>query len=159
MKLARKASGLVKSLRTRKLRALRAEESDDVGSPSLSSIPVVKAPARRLDKQERANSTAAPATGKRKRGEMGYDAINIHEDAREHDYQAREHRKMQAVDDSQVVSEGEGGSADESASGTDSEDEVDDSVMDDMRKLEETFQGISQRYKLVNRIGEGKICN
>lgn len=36
-------------------------------------------------------------------------------------------------------------------------EEVDESVREDMRKLEETFPGISERYRLINRIGEG-IC-
>ena len=38
----------------------------------------------------------------------------------------------------------------------DSEDEVDDSVVEDMRRLEESFKGISQKYRLINRIGEGE---
>lgn len=37
----------------------------------------------------------------------------------------------------------------------DEEDEVDESVKDDMKKLEDSFQGISDRFRLVNRIGEG----
>ncbi|KIX00731.1 uncharacterized protein Z518_09796 [Rhinocladiella mackenziei CBS 650.93] len=36
-----------------------------------------------------------------------------------------------------------------------SDDEIDESVMEDMRKLEESFKGISQKYRLINRIGEG----
>lgn len=35
------------------------------------------------------------------------------------------------------------------------EEEIDESVKEDMRKLEETFTGISERYRLINRIGEG----
>ncbi|KAE8131297.1 kinase-like domain-containing protein [Aspergillus pseudotamarii] len=35
------------------------------------------------------------------------------------------------------------------------EEEVDDSVKEDMKKLEDTFPGISDRFRLVNRIGEG----
>ncbi|OGE54201.1 hypothetical protein PENARI_c006G10924 [Penicillium arizonense] len=35
------------------------------------------------------------------------------------------------------------------------EEEVDESVREDMRKLEDTFPGISDRFRLVNRIGEG----
>ena len=35
------------------------------------------------------------------------------------------------------------------------EDEVDDMVKEDMMKLESSFHGISERYRLVNRIGEG----
>lgn len=38
---------------------------------------------------------------------------------------------------------------------TDYEEEVDESVREDMRKLENTFPGISDRFRLVNRIGEG----
>lgn len=37
------------------------------------------------------------------------------------------------------------------------EDDIDDSVVEDMRKLEESFKGISQKYRLINRIGEGTI--
>ncbi|ERF70954.1 hypothetical protein EPUS_06739 [Endocarpon pusillum Z07020] len=37
-----------------------------------------------------------------------------------------------------------------------SEDEVDESVIEDMRKLEESFRGISRKYRLINRIGEGE---
>ena len=35
------------------------------------------------------------------------------------------------------------------------EEEVDESVREDMNKLEDTFPGISDRFRLVNRIGEG----
>jgi cell division control protein 7 len=37
------------------------------------------------------------------------------------------------------------------------EDDIDDSVIEDMRKLEESFKGISQKYRLINRIGEGIV--
>jgi len=40
------------------------------------------------------------------------------------------------------------------------EEEVDESVREDMAKLEDTFPGISDRFRLVNRIGEGiSSCN
>lgn len=35
------------------------------------------------------------------------------------------------------------------------EEEVDESVREDMHKLESTFPGISEQFRLVNRIGEG----
>jgi hypothetical protein len=38
---------------------------------------------------------------------------------------------------------------------SESEGEVDESVVDDMHKLEESFKGISRKYRLINRIGEG----
>ncbi|KAJ5965996.1 hypothetical protein N7481_012710 [Penicillium waksmanii] len=37
----------------------------------------------------------------------------------------------------------------------DEEEEVDESVREDMTKLEDTFPGISERFRLINRIGEG----
>lgn len=37
------------------------------------------------------------------------------------------------------------------------EDDVDESVLEDMRKLEESFKGISEKYRMINRIGEG-LC-
>lgn len=38
------------------------------------------------------------------------------------------------------------------------EEEVEESVREDMDKLEDTFPGISDRFRLVNRIGEGIIA-
>lgn len=35
------------------------------------------------------------------------------------------------------------------------EEEVEESVREDMNQLEDTFPGISDRFRLVNRIGEG----
>ncbi|KAL4894347.1 kinase-like domain-containing protein [Aspergillus ambiguus] len=47
-------------------------------------------------------------------------------------------------------------SGDQSREASDQEEEdVDDSVKEDMKKLEDTFPGISDRFRLVNRIGEG----
>lgn len=37
------------------------------------------------------------------------------------------------------------------------EEEVDETVREDMNKLEDTFPGISDRFRLINRIGEGKL--
>jgi cell division control protein 7 len=45
---------------------------------------------------------------------------------------------------------------DESGHAVDSsEEEVEDAVQDDMARFEETFVGISKRFRLINRIGEG----
>ncbi|RMD40115.1 hypothetical protein DV735_g5015, partial [Chaetothyriales sp. CBS 134920] len=38
---------------------------------------------------------------------------------------------------------------------TESAEETDESVLEDMRRLEENFAGISQKYRLIDRIGEG----
>jgi cell division control protein 7 len=42
-----------------------------------------------------------------------------------------------------------------SDSSSDGEAEVDPAVSEDMAKFEESFKGITKRFKLINRIGEG----
>lgn len=37
------------------------------------------------------------------------------------------------------------------------DEDIDESVKEDMQKLEDTFPGISDRFRLVNRIGEGIV--
>lgn len=37
-----------------------------------------------------------------------------------------------------------------------SDEEVEDAVAEDMSRFEETFVGINKRFRLINRIGEGK---
>ena len=36
-----------------------------------------------------------------------------------------------------------------------SDDEIDESVAEDIRKFEDSFKGITRRYRIINRIGEG----
>lgn len=36
-----------------------------------------------------------------------------------------------------------------------SEEDVDDAVLEDIQNFEQSFRNISQRYRLINRIGEG----
>lgn len=46
---------------------------------------------------------------------------------------------------------------DESGHTVDSSDEeVEDAVAEDMARFEESFAGINKRFRLINRIGEGK---
>lgn len=47
--------------------------------------------------------------------------------------------------------------ADEEVEEVNEIDEVDDSVREDMKRLEDTFPGISEKFRLVNRIGEGTV--
>lgn len=39
---------------------------------------------------------------------------------------------------------------------SESEEDVDPAVQEDMEKFEASFKGIKDRYRLINRIGEGK---
>jgi len=87
---------------------------------------------------------------------MGNTAIAIHEDedATHHVSAVRTSNTSRTV--APLESDEEDSMADSmSEQSEDSEDDIDESVMEDMRKLEESFKGISQRYRLINRIGEG----
>jgi len=96
---------------------------------------------------------AAPRSklGKRDRHAMGQDNIAIHEDPSA----ATQHLH---VPESQIMTEHDPNLpySDEDDDEP-SEDEVDDTVAEDMKKLEENFKGISQKYRLINRIGEGML--
>jgi cell division control protein 7 len=82
-------------------------------------------------------------------------AIAICED--EHElYHSRRTQKVNMEDNNELNSEDEGSAVNSYSEASDeSEDEVDESVVEDMKKLEESFKGISERYRLINRIGEG----
>ena len=88
---------------------------------------------------------------------MGQTSIAIHEDvtARQ-DLGDSDHEVMSDIDMnvpfSDVYEEFEEEESDE-------EDEVDETVADDMHRLEQDFKGISQKYRLINRIGEGMFEN
>ena len=100
-------------------------------------------------------STATP--GKNHSRSMAHATIAIHEDE---DAIFQDSRCSQsspvAKDMERRLSEDEvsvdGSFSDDS---DESEEEVDETVIEDMRKLEESFKGISQKYRLINRIGEG----
>lgn len=81
---------------------------------------------------------------------MGYNNISIHEDpsARTQHLQVPEYQVMTEHDPNAQYSDDD---EDEP-----SEDEIDETVAEDMKKLEENFTGISMKYRLINRIGEGK---
>jgi cell division control protein 7 len=38
-----------------------------------------------------------------------------------------------------------------------SDEEIEDAVAEDMERFETTFDGITDRYRLINRIGEGEF--
>ena len=44
----------------------------------------------------------------------------------------------------------------ESGYSEDSEEDIDPAVQEDMDKFQATFKGIKERFRLINRIGEGK---
>ena len=91
---------------------------------------------------------------------MGHTAVYIHEDDEANTQMSAKRRVMTVEDRGQPFSDEKDDvvSNPETMSeiGEDDEEEVDESVAEDMRKLEESFKGISQKYRLINRIGEGQ---
>lgn len=71
------------------------------------------------------------------------EAIDVHED------DMREDHAEETQDESMNPLDESGRTADSS------DEEVEDSVQEDMARFEETFVGISKRFRLINRIGEG----
>lgn len=71
--------------------------------------------------------------------------IDVHEDERkEEDVNSELGESMDPLDES-------GHTVDSS------DEEVEDSVAEDMSRFEETFVGINKRFRLINRIGEGRL--
>jgi hypothetical protein len=90
---------------------------------------------------------------------MGHPNIAIHEDANEvfHDAPHSQHLRAKGMGQAHYEDDDESMEGPYSEDSEHSEDEVDESVMEDMHKLEESFKGISQKYRLINRIGEGEL--
>ncbi|KAI1609263.1 cell division control protein 7 [Exophiala viscosa] len=108
--------------------------------------------------QRAAAGTSASILGKRGRlsNNMGHPNISIHEDQDDLLHETRRPQNVKVNEMEHILSQDE-----ESVEGSysedseESDDEVDESVIEDMRKLEESFKGISAKYRLINRIGEG----
>ncbi|EXJ89808.1 CDC7 protein kinase [Capronia epimyces CBS 606.96] len=176
MKLAKRAKCLLKGIGSKQSEKTTTETSQTtharrhalLSRPAPDKLPreaaaaAAAAAARRAAEALRAvTGKSAAILGKRPRHDMGHPAIAIHEDE---DVSLRETRRLDkpttattTKDMAQTQSE-DGDSIDGSCYSEESEasdDDIDESVVEDMRKLEEDFKGISQRYRLINRIGEG----
>ncbi|KIY02818.1 uncharacterized protein Z520_01283 [Fonsecaea multimorphosa CBS 102226] len=167
MKLATSARGVLKSLRSKQTNLQSTKTSKAPLSRYhvlLSDSGVGDTPTKEAESEsastrhrEKARRPAAGIQGKEVRecfdqGNMGHTPIAIHEDAQEQlrggEEEADNMVQCQAEDEDSL-NESFSDDSDES------DDEVNESVVDDMRRLEESFRGISQRYRLINRIGEG----
>lgn len=83
--------------------------------------------------------------------------FEIHHDVMEHE-DSLEEEEEEAMDESRGdVEELEPEEEEDYSDGysDDSDDVVDPSVQEDMNKFQETFKGIKDRFRLINRIGEG----
>src|SRR5450755_4710376 len=84
------------------------------------------------------------------------DGFAIHEDSEEmHRHEGDSEYMTQGAP---MYSE-EWNSEEETEEENEDEEEVEESVLEDMKKLESTFKGISDRFRLINRIGEGTVVS
>ncbi|KAL6246142.1 Cell division control protein 7 [Rhinocladiella similis] len=137
--------------------ALEVEDAEEEGADSArrESLPL-EAETQRAAAGEFATARSQ-ILGKRSRLDMGHPDIAIHEDAEDIFHDARNSQKLRSheMDQAHYDEEDESIAGSCSEDSEESEDEVDESVVEDMRKLEESFTGISEKYRLINRIGEG----
>jgi hypothetical protein len=157
-KLAQKAGGLLKGLRSKQsLRRRGKGQDNNGGSKVVTDVPSEQDPNPPVDFPETrppvyaTAASAKTALGKRRRystRSMSQQTITIHEDATAATTRLRRSSKMSTTVPQVDL-------FDQDSDSTESDEEVDETVIEDMRRLEENFAGISQRYRLVNRIGEG----
>lgn len=137
-------------------------ETDDLQQQQQRQESASPSKERRASAAPTATAREAPAREpptklrKRNRDAMGYNNIAIHEDtsARTQHLHVPEFQIMTEHGPNHPFSEED---EDEDEEDEHSEDEVDETVAEDMKKLEENFKGISQKYRLINRIGEGML--
>jgi cell division control protein 7 len=70
--------------------------------------------------------------------------------------------REEEVEDDQATEESRGEEDEEDGRGKDYDSEESDSIVDpvvqeDMDKFQDTFKGIKERFRLINRIGEGML--
>lgn len=76
-------------------------------------------------------------------------AVPACDDTPEYDGRSEDETE-EAMDESRGPLDESGATHDDS-----SEEEVEDAVAEDIARFEQSFKNISQRYRLINRIGEG----
>lgn len=79
-----------------------------------------------------------------------------HDGGEEDDLGIGEERDSDDDDLQNTETEAKAGGGDDSFSTENSEESVDSTTRDDIAKFQEAFEGIADKYRLINKIGEGK---
>lgn len=156
-KLAQKAGGLLKGLRSKHRLRHDAKGREQTGGQEVAALAepdhIESLPDETSPPPHATTAASATTLGKRHRystRSMSQNTITIHEDVPEVTTRPRRTNKMSgSIPQIDFF--------DQDSDSTESDEEVDETVLDDMHKLEENFAGISQRYRLVGRIGEGML--
>jgi hypothetical protein len=161
MGLVKKASTLVKGLRRHRNdgRSSRRPKGSEVNHIAVRKDEKPSVPAsdpRRLGLRPRKAVAVAP----NEETDTMAQTIISHQNHDRTSHSAYQHSAMEGPRPIQLVEDNEDDVVEEEASDEyeedEDEDDIDDSVAEDMKKLEESFKGISQKYRLINRIGEGR---
>jgi len=75
--------------------------------------------------------------------------FNIHHDDMDESMEENEEMEESKVEDVEEME------VEDNSEDSDSDEEVAASVKEDIRRFQETFKGINERFRLINRIGEG----
>lgn len=157
MGLVKKASQLWQGARRHKKDSRGSKDDIEIGVKVAPKGKVAKFLAEKKLRLQKANRDTAEeeSAEDKERTLMTRGVLSIHD---LNDHMMEDSHKLRVIAKEQrihiVEDDDEEDKTDESDEG-ESEDEVDESVIEDMRKLEENFKGISLKYRLLNRIGEG----
>lgn len=158
MGLKKKASVLLDAIRRHRRDGRGTGSSHDL-QLKLSQGTTLKgnAPKSELRSLRSGATRAGAIAGSDEGRSMGHDQVQTYTGHERRDRAGYSKRSMETVPKIHLVEDEEEVMDEEEPSDEydEDEDEVDDSVAEDMRKLEENFKGISQKYRLINRIGEG----
>jgi hypothetical protein len=158
MGLVKKASKLIEGVRRQRseLRRPRQSKEEDLNVRSTGRIAKFVAAQKLRRRKSALEATAEDALlGSVEKEAMAQEVFSAHENDTQQIESFRKTRVMVVPQRIQIVEDKEEEDQSEEGYETESEDEVDESVVEDMRKLEESFRGISRKYRLINRIGEG----
>lgn len=157
MAIVKKASKLFEGLHRHKneLRSPLHSRQPDLNDGATGRIGKFVAARKSRQRRSTGEGTEDASLRKKRKAAMAQEKIPKHYS---HGYRTEDFCKTRIMADAQLihtVEDEEEEAQSEASDESESEDEVDESVVEDMRKLEESFRGISRKYRLINRIGEG----
>ena len=160
MGLVKKASALFDGLRRHRKdgRSSRGSKEPEVKSIGGTKEEAPGAPQSRPHRLRLRSGTAGAVVSSEQGETMAHTAPSSQQNREKSSHRANQCPAMEVPRPIQPVVEDGNHLEEETDDGyedEEDEDDIDDSVAEDMKKLEESFKGISQQYRLINRIGEG----
>lgn len=160
MGLVKKASKLFEGIRRHKdeLRNTDQSKQEGLGAGLKSRVGQLIAKQKILRRKATLEAEEHVTQGGERMMTMAQEVFSVHENATNQVETMRKPRHILDTQQIQIVEDEEEESESDQYNEGESDDEADESVIEDMRKLEESFKGISRKYRLINRIGEGNLA-